>query len=205
MTPGRKLTPVQVIYFPKKGRRLAGRVTQTIPEIAGPIDEPVTEVDVEAPVEARPRGKKRRSRAGPHGGARITLSDEHPEDVAAGFSDLAALGHELFTSGRVQEARAIYEGLIVSRPDDAFAHTMLGTIYLALEELDRALELFEVALRCDPNDLAALVYRGEIRMTKKKGHKAIEDFERALRLGAADDPFTERAHRLLKMARRARR
>ena len=204
MTSARKLTPVAVIYFPKRGRRPGSRVTQTIPEIAGPLDEPVTEVDVEAPAaESKARGRRKKSRSGSH--PRITLSDEHPADVAQGFSDLAALGHELFTAGRVQEARAVYEGLIVSRPSDAFAHTMLGTISLALDDVERALQLFEVALRIDPDDLAALVYRGEIRLTRKKPMKAIEDLERALRIGDPEDPFTERAHRLLRMARKAKR
>ncbi len=196
---GRKPTPVQVIFFPKKARR--ARLTQTIPEIAGPIDEPVTEVDIEPPLDERKaaKDKRRRTKSGSH--ARVTLSDEKPADVVAGLSELAALGHELFSLGRVQEARAIFEGLVASSPRDAFPHTMLGTICLALEEHDRALELFEAALRIDPDDLAALVYRGELKLNRKRLKAATEDLERAVEVGAEDDPFVDRARRLLKMAR----
>jgi tetratricopeptide (TPR) repeat protein len=198
----RKPTPVEVFYFPKKARRPAPRLTQTIPEIALTDIEidVVTEIVEAEPVEEG-RRKRRRTRSGSM--PRVTLSDEHPDDVAQGLSALAQLGHELFVAGRVQESKAVFEGLVVSNPEDAFAHTMLGTISLALHDVDRALSLFEAALAVEPGDLAALVYRGEIRLNRKKYVKAMADFERALALGSPDDPFTDRARRLLKMAKKA--
>ena len=80
---------------------------------------------------------------------------------------------------------------------------MLGTIYLALNAQDRALALFQAALKIDPDDLAALVYRGEIRLTRGKMKSAIEDLQRAATLSGPTDPFVERAKRLIRMARSA--
>jgi len=198
---GRKQTPVQVIFFEKKAR-VRRTVTQTVPEVAGPVDEPrepVTEVDVPV-VEDKKARRGKRSKSGT-GHPRITVSDEHDVKEAPNLSQLAALGHELFSLGRIEEARAIYEGLVASSPMDGFCHTMLGTICLAQDEHDRALQLFDRAVEIDPTDLAALVYRGELKLNRKKTRQAIEDLEAALRVAPEDDPFTERARRLLKIAK----
>lgn len=207
---GRKPTPVQVVYFPKSRPRIrpasAPRTTQTIPEVnLQTVEEPVTEVEVETSPKKGVEKKKRRTQSSP--GARVTLSDERKADEGEphGLSDLAVLGHELFTRGRVSEAKAIFEGLVVSAPDDSFAKTMLGTICLSLSDYDRALELFEEALALDPCDVPALVYRGELRLEKKKHKGAASDFERALELGEPGDPFLERAARLLKIAKKGER
>lgn len=206
---GRTLTPVQVLYFPKKPARAPARITQTIPEVSFPVapDDLGAHLDAAASAEGRrggrERAKKRSSSGASH--ARVTLSDEAHRDAGDGLSHLAILGHELFTQGRVQEARAIFEGLVVSSETDGFARTMLGTICLALNDFDRALILFEAALLLDPTDVAALVYRGEIKLERKKVRHAIADFEKAIELGESDDPFADRARRLLKLARKPER
>jgi len=135
----------------------------------------------------------------------VTLSDEHPEPKDGELSELAELGHQLFSQGRVTEARAIFEGLVASSAHDGFSRTMLGTICLALGDQDRAMALFEEALAIDPEDLPARVYRGEIRLNRRKARLAAEDFERAIATGQPDDPFVDRAQRLLKMAKRLTR
>jgi cytochrome c-type biogenesis protein CcmH/NrfG len=195
MKSPRKPTPVQVVYFPKKSGRTVSR-TQTIPELfVG--DDPKTE-EIET---ADLKRSKRRSKSGSF--ARITLSDETkaPEQDSA-HADMAALGHELFSRGRVAEAKVIFEGLAANAAD-AFTFTMLGTIHLAQNELDKALGRFEEALKIDPDDLAALVYRAEIRLQKKRFRQAVDDLQRAVSLGAAGEPFVDRARRLMQMARRA--
>jgi cytochrome c-type biogenesis protein CcmH/NrfG len=113
------------------------------------------------------------------------------------------LGHALFESGRVNEARVVFEGLLATGHRDAFCFTMLGTVSLALKDFDRALELFDQALAIDPQDLAALVYRAELRLKQKKAPNALKDLELAVKLGPPDDPFTDRAKRLLALARKA--
>ncbi len=115
-------------------------------------------------------------------------------------AERSVFGHRLFELGRLQEARAVFEGLVELELEDSFPHTMLGTIYLALGTQDRALALFEAALELDRDDLAALVYRGEIRLNRGKLKLALGDLNRALELGTGDDPFVERARRLIRMA-----
>ncbi len=127
------------------------------------------------------------------------------DDQSSATSELLALGHALFEKGKVREAKIIFEGLSLSMPNDAFVRTMLGTVCLALNELPKALEYFDLALGLDPNDIAARVYRGELRLHRRKMRPAIDDLEFAIAHGAANDPFVDRAKRLLKMARRAAR
>jgi len=195
----RKPTPVQVVYFPKKGQRTISRVTQTIPA----VEEPVTEVDHPAPVRAEAPAARGRSKKRTKSGSTPKVSPQRRE--AEPLSELAELGHELFSQGRVTEARAIFEGLVASSVHDGFARTMLGTICLALGDQDRAMALFEEALAIDPDDLPARVYRGEIRLNRRKVRLAAEDFQRVVDRGGADDPFVDRAQRLLKMAKRLAR
>lgn len=196
MKSSRKPTPVPVVYFPKKSAPRAR--TQTIPELFLGEDSKTEELDLS---EGR---KKRRSKSGSF--ARTTLSDETPApDTAQARFDMAALGHELFSRGKIAEAKVIFEGLAANAAEaaDGFAFTMLGTIHLAQNELDRALTRFEEALRIDPNDLAALVYRGEIRLQKKRVRQAVDDLQKAIGLGEAGEPFVDRAKRLLQLAKRA--
>ncbi|MCA3014975.1 MAG: tetratricopeptide repeat protein [Myxococcaceae bacterium] len=115
---------------------------------------------------------------------------------------MAALGRELFSQGRVAEAKVIFQGLAASGAD-AFTFTMLGTISLAEGAHDQALACFEQALSLDPDDIAALVYRAEVRLHKKRFRQALDDLHRAEALGPPDEPFVERARRLTSMARRA--
>lgn len=118
---------------------------------------------------------------------------------------MAVLGHELFSLGKVHEARVVFEGLLVANPRDSFALTMLGTVQLALHDLDQALVAFDRALEVDPNDVAARVYRGEIRLNRHRTKSALEDFTRALKIAQPNDPFADRAKRLMKLARRTSR
>ncbi len=207
--------PVTVIYFPKNARPIVPRTTQTV-EI-GANEEIVTEVEaVASDVRLTPNtlrritGERKRKKT-----KEFTLPENTLAGVAAGrktpqeVADLSLFGHQLFEMGKVTEAKVIFEGLVGTGSKDAFAHTMLGTIYLALKDQARALMLFQAALEIDPDDVSALVYRGEIRLNRGKVKGAVEDLSRALKLGASDDPFVERASRLLRMAKalfkRARR
>jgi Flp pilus assembly protein TadD len=115
------------------------------------------------------------------------------------LAEIAMFGHQLFEAGRLQEARVVFEGLVGLDVEDAFPHTMLGTVYLAMGAQDRAMALFEAALAIDPADLAARVYRAEIRINQGRLGPAKEDLARVLREGPPDDPFVDRAHRLEKI------
>lgn len=114
---------------------------------------------------------------------------------------MSMYGHELFEQGKLEEARVVFEGLVGMGVEDAYAHTMLGTIYLARGDQDRALALFEAALGISSKDTAARVYRGEIRLNRGQTKAALEDFQAALRGGDPADPFVERARRLVELAK----
>lgn len=128
----------------------------------------------------------------------VDLKKHHTPQEAA---DLAAFGHKLFEMGKLDEARVIFEKLVGADTRDAFVHTMLGTVYLAMNAQEKALALFQAALKIDPDDLAAVVYRGEIRLNRGKLKAALEDLTRAVTLAPQTDPFVERAKRLMRMAK----
>ncbi|MFZ5470401.1 MAG: tetratricopeptide repeat protein [Myxococcota bacterium] len=206
---GKKAARVPVFYFPKRAKAVLARSqTLTLPEFrldtneAERVTDPlgVPAVPEASPPSASPspkprkggkkKGKKDGKAAKPRG------RELTPTQVA----EMSLLGHQLFEMGRLDEARVVFEGLVGLGVKDAFPHTMLGTIYLALDDQERALALFEAALQVDRSDLAALVYRGEIRLNRGKVKPALEDLSRAIELGLGDDPFVERARRLMVMA-----
>lgn len=194
----RKPAPAQIIVFHKKAKRAFSAV---VPEAPTVIMEEIVTV-TEAALETRTKRRKSHSSVPK---VRVTPVVPTAEEQGDATSELMSLGHALFEKGKVREAKIVFEGLSLSMPNDAFVRTMLGTVSLALNELPKALEHFEAALDLDPSDIAARVYRGELRLHKRKLRPAIEDFEHAIAHGAANDPFVERAHRLLKMAKKPAR
>lgn len=197
---------VTVIYFPKGGRPapLRRSKTQTLPEIPAPVpvEDPVTESYAVSLDELDGPAPKRRGRNS------STTNEAVLPEAALGqlvrtstrdqLIELSQLGHQLFESGRVDEARSIFEGMVTSDNATAFAHTMLGTIYLSGEDPHAAAQQFDRALKLDPTDIAARVYRGEVRLFWKKLKAAEDDLTRAINVGQPDDPFVDRAKRLLK-------
>jgi hypothetical protein len=127
---------------------------------------------------------------------KITREGGNPARVAA----LARFGHQLFEMGAHAEAREVFEILIELDPEDVYAHTMLGTVFLALEDPVRALALFEAAISISPDELPARVYRAEIRLKQGQHKAASEDLKRVTKVGRADDPFVIRAKKLLRSA-----
>jgi tetratricopeptide (TPR) repeat protein len=123
------------------------------------------------------------------------------------IAELCLFGHHLFESGRMQEAKVVFEGIVGLGVEDAFPHTMLGTIYLAQGEARAALPLFESAIKLDPKDVAAWVYRGEIRLHTGQTRQGLSDLKKAAGMANATDPFVARARKLIDRAggRRARR
>ena len=181
--PPRK--PVTVIHFPKVGKSPpVHRPTVSITELkAVGRDEDATDPHVVVtpePKPSAPKGEKAKGRRKTHDAlpeahvAHVDLKKHHSPQEAA---DLAALGHKMFETGKLEEARVIFEKLVGADTRDAIVHTMLGTVYLAMNAQEKALALFQAALKLDPDDLAAVT------------------------LAPATDPFVERAKRLMRMAK----
>lgn len=121
------------------------------------------------------------------------------------LAEMSLFGHQLFESGRLEEARVVFEGLVGLDLADAFPHTMLGTVYLAMGRHDRAMALFEAALAIDPEDLAARVYQAELRINAGHIKPAISDLEKVIARGPPQDPFIERARRLIEIVQQGAR
>jgi len=175
-----------------------GRARDTLRELPAPAVTPVppvkkeqrrtTELELELPAHARP---------GPDGIVRHGAKTLGKKQIA----ELAQFGHHLFESGRVSEAKAVFEGLVEVGVEDAFPHTMLGILFLSEGAQDRALALFEAALALDAGDLAARVYRAEIQLEQGKVRAALEELEAVAAEDPAGSPFGERARKLLSEAK----
>jgi tetratricopeptide (TPR) repeat protein len=106
-------------------------------------------------------------------------------------------GFELYEQGDYASARAIFEELCQQDPAEAYYRTALGAIFLAEDELDPALENFNLALTLNARDSAALVNRGEVHLRLGNIVEAAQDFARAVDLDPENkDPLTMRARLL---------
>ena len=116
--------------------------------------------------------------------------------------NMTLFGHSLFARGRFKEAQVVFETIVSRQPDDPLAYSMLGAIFMALEDDTRALALFDAAVSLQPDELAALVGRAEIRLRRGQPLAALRDLESALDADPdGSDPFSQRARSLSTLAR----
>lgn len=92
---------------------------------------------------------------------------------------IAETGCELAESGRLEEARVLFEGLVEMNPRDAGAHAALGTVYQKLARLPDALQSYSLAIGLDPLHPVALANRGELRLRSGDG-EGFRDLEGAV-------------------------
>ena len=124
------------------------------------------------------------------------------DSASRSLTDMALFGHTLYARGRLREAQVVFENIVAREPDEAFAYTMLGAIFLAQEDDSRALALFDAALGLQPDEMAALVGRAEIRLRRGKPEAALQDLEAAISADPSGrDPYSERARALSVLAR----
>lgn len=222
---------VPVHYFEKKKRAVPAseRPTEELQRPVG-LSRKRSLGEMEPPIATQPTtdppGKRKRKKKGASGELeRVTdpavklplekldawLADGARGEVLKKMSrkqiaELCLFGHHLFESGRMAEARVVFEGIVGLGVEDAFPHTMLGTILLAEGETRAALPLFESAIKLDPKDVAAWVYRGEIRLHAGQTKQGLSDLKKAAGMASAQDPFVARARKLIdRVGGRARR
>lgn len=174
MATARSKKPAQVVVFEKPPDR-----ARTVPELEAPrvershrVREGRTTVEIPAPAVKNGAG----------------------ELSAAQIAEMAQFGHQLFESGKVAEAKVVFEGLVALGVEDAFPHTMLGILYYAQKDSRRALALFEAALGFDPEDRAARFYRAELRLRNGRVKQALGELGRIAR---GTDAFADRARTLI--------
>jgi tetratricopeptide (TPR) repeat protein len=93
---------------------------------------------------------------------------------------IANQGYQLLESGRIEEAKDIYQGLVAADPSDSVFHCHLGSIFVRLGKTDEAFDEFNLALDYNIANVDAFVGRGEIQLSRGKVQDAIDDFRKAI-------------------------
>ena len=111
---------------------------------------------------------------------------------------IARRGYQLMNSGKLEEARQIYAGLVAADPFDSVFHCHLGAIHWRMGEVEKAFEEYDASLRYNIANVDALAGRGELYLLKGEVKKGIEDLRKALENDPnAFRPATVRARALL--------
>lgn len=101
---------------------------------------------------------------------------------------IAQRGFQLLNSGKLDEARQIYAGLVAADPFDSVFHCHLGAVLWRLGEIEKACEEYDASLRFNIANVDALAGRGELYLLNGEIEKAIELMRKAVEL----DPKGER-------------
>lgn len=111
---------------------------------------------------------------------------------------IARRGYQLMNSGKLEEARQIYAGLVAADPFDSVFHCHLGAIHWRMGEVEKAFEEYDASIRYNIANVDALAGRGELYLLKGEVKKGIEDLRKALENDPnAFRPATVRARALL--------
>lgn len=108
--------------------------------------------------------------------------------------EMAVIGFSMYEQGRYEEAKVIFQGLCTLDPKEGYYRTALGAVYLAQEDLDNALNLFNAAIALNDKEIASFVNRGEVYLRQGKIIEAAHDFKKAVDLDPENkDPLSHRA------------
>jgi len=103
--------------------------------------------------------------------------------------EMAKIGYSYLTSGKLDKAKTVFEGLIALDPYDAYFHTALGSIAQQQNQLQEAEARYSRALEINPFSPVARAHRGEIRVMTGRLYEGAEDLLRALQ----EDPQAREA------------
>ncbi|MFH1578334.1 MAG: tetratricopeptide repeat protein [Candidatus Omnitrophota bacterium] len=108
-------------------------------------------------------------------------------------------GLELQKQGRMEAAIIYYQKAIKLDPNYVAAYNDLGIIYEVKGWPDRAEEIYLAALRIDPNYLNIYSNLAMFYEQKKDFARAVSFWKKRIELGAADDPWVEKAKQRLRV------
>jgi Flp pilus assembly protein TadD len=112
--------------------------------------------------------------------------------------EIASIGYDLLNSGKLTEAKQVYEGLVAADPYDSVFHCHLGATLHQLGQLDEAFKQYDAALRLNWANVDALVGRGEIYLLRGELLQGFSDLKSAVTLDEAGArPASARARQLL--------
>ncbi len=100
-----------------------------------------------------------------------------------GIEDLVAQARKAQQSGKLDDARSAYERAIQFSPESAFLYRELASVEKQANQLDRAGERVQTALRLDPKDAAAHVLAAEIADRRGNLKVAVEEYQQAREIG----------------------
>lgn len=108
--------------------------------------------------------------------------------------EIANIGFQMLNSGKLEEAKIIYRGLVAAAPYDSVFHCHLGAAHHRANEIDEALYSYNQALAINHTNIDALAGRGEISYLRGNYQEAIQDLRRVFELDpTASRPSTQRA------------
>lgn len=102
---------------------------------------------------------------------------------------IARVGYQFLNSGRVEQARQVYRGLVAADPYDSVFRCHLAAAHQRLGDLDEAVEEYTAALRFNYANVDALAGRSEIFLQRGRIADAVADLRAVITL----DPQAERA------------
>lgn len=102
---------------------------------------------------------------------------------------IAQVAYQFYNSGKVEQAREIYRGLVAADPLDSVFHCHLAASHHRLGDLDAAFDEYTEALRFNFANQDALSGRGEIHLQRGRLAEALSDLRAAVEL----DPEGKRA------------
>jgi tetratricopeptide (TPR) repeat protein len=127
----------------------------------------------------------------------ITLAEMQGVDPES-QEKLAGLGYNLLTSGKLEEAKQMFEGLIALNPQEPYFLLAAGSVAQRQERWDDAERWYSLCLERDEKNVAALANRGETRLVLERPVDAADDLMAAVKLDPdGEEPTTQRARALL--------
>ena len=132
---------------------------------------------------------------------RITLGDLEGITKQEQYQ-MAEVGYSYFSSGKMAEAKTVFDGLLALDPFDAYFHTVLGSIAQRAEDYDEAEARFTRALEINPYSATAMANRGEIRVMQGRLSEGAQDLINAVQADPQGvEPATVRAQATLRSLR----
>lgn len=111
---------------------------------------------------------------------------------------IAQVGCDLADAGRLNEARIIFQGLVVGNPHDCGARAALGTVLQKLGQEVAAMAEYDQVIKVAATNAIALANRGELRLSKGDRKAGLLDLQRAVAADPKGETFAaRRAKKLL--------
>lgn len=102
--------------------------------------------------------------------------------------EIARKGYQLVETGRLDEAKLVFKGLVAADPYDSVFHCQLGGIYFKQKDLENAFKELDDSIRLNLANVDALAGRGELYLMQEKFEEGISD----LRTAIESDPKGEK-------------